>query len=420
MPAPLPKPAEAPPPDAPVKDHALVPARHKLAPGILSRRILRQDDLAPPRWWHRQGMGYVFTVLIVVVVTFLALQFLQALEPEPHFFAGAIMILIVFIIALMWGIGPAVFATLLSTVALNYFIVTPVSRLDRLSDLEDFVPFIVASVIVSILAAQRERARLRARTAELLATVRAQELEDAGKVKDQFLSLASHELKTPISAIKGYAQLAQRRLGTVPAASPGFAATQEVLAKINDQTDKLTGLINDLLDVSRIQAGKLDLRLERCDLTALCRQAAEEQELTTGRKIDVCLPDAPVMMVADGDRLSQVLSNLLANALKYSDVDRPVRLVLTNPPGEALVRVEDEGVGIPKDELPLIFDRFFRASTARSGSQRGLGLGLAICKEIVERHHGHICATSEEGKGSQFMVALPLEWEPEQQAERSA
>jgi two-component system sensor histidine kinase VicK len=113
-----------------------------------------------------------------------------------------------------------------------------------------------------------------------------------------------------------------------------------------------------------------------------------------------------------------VLSNLLTNALKYSNADSPVCLMLTDPPGEAFIKVEDKGVGIPKAELPLIFDRFFRASTARSGSQRGLGLGLAICKEIVERHHGHIWATSEEGKGSQFMVALPLEWEP--LAERSA
>jgi signal transduction histidine kinase len=95
-----------------------------------------------------------------------------------------------------------------------------------------------------------------------------------------------------------------------------------------------------------------------------------------------------------------------------------VRLELTSQAKQALVTVEDEGVGIPKDELPLIFAPFFRASTARSGSQRGLGLGLAICKEIVERHEGRIWATSEEGKGSRFVVALPLLQQP--QAERSA
>lgn len=363
-------------------------------------------------------MGYLFTIVLVVVVTFLAQQFWQLLQPEPHFFAGAIMLLLVFLIALIWGAGPAVFATLLSTVALDYFIVSPVSQLDRLSDLEDFVPFIVASLVLSLLASQRERARMRARSAERLATERAQALEEAGKVKDQFLSLASHELKTPVAAIKGYAQLAERRLGKIPDISPGIVATQEVLARINQQTDKLTGLINDLLDVSRIQAGKLDLRLETCDLTALCREAAEEQELTSGRKIDMSLPTEPVMVTADCERLGQVLSNLLTNAIKYSEAPRPVRLSLIRQAKQALMTVEDEGVGIPKDELPLIFDQFFRARTARDGSQRGLGLGLAICKEIVERHQGSIWATSEERVGSQFYIVLPLDQEP--QAERSA
>src|SRR6185437_5941554 len=251
----------------------------------------------------------------------------------------------------------------LSTMALEYFIVSPVSQQDRLSDLEDFIPFIAASLIVSVLTSQREKARRRARTAERLATERAIALEEAGKLKDQFLSLASHELKTPISAIKGYAQLAERRLGKVSTASPDFASTQEMLHKINHQTDKLTGLINDLLDVSRIQAGRLDLRLEQCDLAALCRQTAEEQEMTSGRRIEVCLKTAPVFVWADAERLAQVLSNLLTNAVKYSNADRPVRLELTNREDKALLTVEDKGVGIPQDELPLIFDRFFRAST---------------------------------------------------------
>ncbi len=393
--------------------------RHpRLGPGILSRRILRQDDLSPVPWWQRAGMGYIFTILLIAVVSLLARNFLNFLEPEPHFFAAAIMILLVFVIALLWGAGPAILGTLLSTVALDYFLVSPISRLGSLNDLIDFLPFIAAGLIVSLLASQRERARLRARTAERLATERAQELEAAGKAKDQFLSLASHELKTPISAIKGYAQLAERRLKKVSAPTPGVLATQEVLARINQQADKLTGLINDLLDVSRIQAGKLELRREPCNLIALCRQAIEEQELTTGRLIQAELPADPIIVFADGDRIGQVLSNLLTNALKYSAADSPVCLKLSRTAHEAMVTVKDKGVGIPRDELPFIFDRFFRASTARNGSQRGLGLGLAICKEIVERHQGRIWATSEEGKSSEFTMALPLDSEPA--AERSA
>jgi signal transduction histidine kinase len=418
MPALLPKSSSESPSGEPLEEAPSARKPHRLAPGVLSRRILRQDDLAPRQWWHRRGIGYLCTIILVAVVTFLAQLFWQFLQPEPHFFAGAIMLLLVFFIALIWGAAPAVFATLLSTVALDFFLVSSVSQLDRLSDLEDFVPFIVASLVMSLLVSQRERARMRARTAERLANERAQALEEAGKVKDQFLSLASHELKTPVAAIKGYAQLAERRLGKIADTSPGIDATRETLAKINQQTDKLTGLINDLLDVSRIQAGRLELRLETCDLADLCRLAAEEQELTSGRKIEVYLPAGPVMVMADRERLGQVLSNLLTNAVKYSADDRPVRLLLSCEGKQALVTVEDKGVGIPKDELPFIFERFFRARTAREGSQRGLGLGLAICKEIVERHRGSIWATSEEGVGSQFHVALPLHQKPG--AERSA
>jgi signal transduction histidine kinase len=406
MSAPSPKSPVASPPVERTEDRAFLQKQRKLASGILSRRILRLDDLSPAAWWQHQITGYLFAVLLIAASTLIAVQFDRALE--PHFFAGAIMIVMVFVVTLLWGPGPAVFATALSTAALDYFLISPVSNLHFWNDLEDLLPFIVASLVISLLAAQRERARRRARTAERLATERAQALEEADKLKDQFLSLASHELKTPITAIKGYAQLADRRLRSAPDSLPGVSAAQEVLTKINQQADRLTGLVNDLLDVSRIQAGKLELRLEICDLAVLCRQSVEEHALTNGRTIDLDLPARPVFVSADSERIGQVLSNLLINAFKYSAADRPVRVALTCHLGKALVSVEDDGVGIPKDELPLIFERFFRARTARNGPQRGVGLGLAICKEIVERHHGRIWAESEEGKGSRFAVELPL------------
>ncbi len=402
-----PKSSVAPPPAEPAGSQPPIQKRHDLAPGILSRRIIRSDNIAPPAWWQHWVSGYLFTILLIAVCTVAAVQLRSVLE--LHLVAGSAMIVIVFLVATLWGAGPAVFATIVSTLALDYYIVEPVNKLTLFSDLGSFLPFIVASLIVSVLAAQRERARRRARTAERLANERAKALEQADRLKDQFLSLASHELKTPIAAIKGYAQLAERRLGQVENSSPALTRTQEVLGRINQQADRLTGLVNDLLDVSRIQAGKLELRLESCDLAALTRQAVEEQQLASGRAITLIRPEAPLLLTADSERLGQVLNNLLTNALKYSADDRPVRVLLSRRDDHALVQVQDEGVGIPKEELPLIFDRFFRARTARNGPQRGLGLGLAICKEIVERHHGHIWATSEEGKGSNFTVELPLE-----------
>jgi signal transduction histidine kinase len=409
MPAPLSKSPVASPPDANNKASQPI-LKERVAPGIFSRRIIRSDDIAPPAWWQHWLAGCLFTAALVLVVTATAVQFDKLLE--PHFFAGVTMMVIVFLIALLWGAWPAVFATIFSTVALDYAIVEPISKLTFWSDLPDFLPFIVASLVISLLTAQRERARRRARTAERLANERSEALEEADKIKDQFLSLASHELKTPISAIKGYAQLAERRLGQVADRSPALTGTQEVLGKINQQADRLTGLVNDLLDVSRIQAGRLEFRLEPCDLAALCHQAVEEQQLASGRSISFVAPGEAITMSADSDRIGQVLNNLLTNALKYSDENRPVHMRLSRQGKQALVQIEDEGVGIPKDELPFIFDRFFRARTARSGPQRGLGLGLAICKEIIERHHGRIWATSEEGKGSTFTIELPLEGTP--------
>ncbi len=407
MSPPTPKPPLAPSSTSRARERFPLPGERRLAHGILSRRILRPDDLAPLAWWQRRVTGYV-SVFLLVALSIILVVHVQALV-EPHFFAGATTIITVFIIALLWGAGPAIFATVLSTIALDYYVIAPTGTVQIWTNLLDYLPFIVTCLIVSLLAAQRERARRRARTAERLAVERAHELETANKLKDQFLSLASHELKTPITTIKGYAQLAERRLGSLGQdASPALASTRQVLDKITQQADRLTWLVNDLLDVSRIQAGKLELRQEQCDLAVLCRQAAEEHELTSGRMIDLSLPDGPIYVSGDSERLGQVLGNLLANAIKYSADGRPVRLTLACQAGKALVSVQDQGVGIPEDELPMIFERFFRARTARSGSQRGLGLGLAICKEIVERHHGRIWVESEEGKGSRFSFELPL------------
>ena len=145
-------------------------------------------------------------------------------------------------------------------------------------------------------------------------------------------------------------------------------------------------------------------------LAALCRQIAEEQRVATGRNIIVEMPQSPVEMEMDVDRVGQVLSNLLSNALKYSSFDEPVLLSADTVGDEVVFRVVDRGLGIPAEELPYIFERFYRVPgiTVQTGSGVGLGLGLYICHEIVERHGGRIWAESTPGEGSAFYVALPL------------
>ncbi|GAC1448934.1 MAG: hypothetical protein PVSMB4_06700 [Ktedonobacterales bacterium] len=235
--------------------------------------------------------------------------------------------------------------------------------------------------------------------------VRAQaERDRLARQKDEFLSVASHELRTPLTSLKGRVQLARRRLQRAGLAEESYLAWMERAIA------RMERLVNDLVDISRIQSGKLDLQSERFDLSVLCRHIAEEQAENAERPVTVEVPDTPIEAEGDADRIGQVLANLLSNALKYSPAYRPVVLTLQSGRGEALIRVRDEGPGIPADALPHLFERFYRVPgiEVQSGTGVGLGLGLYICREIMERHGGRIWAESSVGHGSTFYVALPL------------
>jgi PAS domain S-box-containing protein len=222
--------------------------------------------------------------------------------------------------------------------------------------------------------------------------------------KDEFLSIASHELKTPLTTLKILTQLTRRRLERL-----NLLETEHT-ARMDRAIARIERLVNDLLDASRIESGKLALRIERCDLAEVCRQAIAEQHESAERDITGHLPDAPIWVEADADRIEQVLANLLSNALKYSAPESPVTLTLETHDGEAIVSVEDQGVGIPPDAVDHLFERFYRVPgvQVQSGSGVGLGLGLFISREIVERHGGRIWADSVVGVGSVFGLDLPL------------
>jgi PAS domain S-box-containing protein len=221
--------------------------------------------------------------------------------------------------------------------------------------------------------------------------------------KDEFLGIASHELKTPVTGIKGYAQLLERRFRAV-----GDATATGMLGKLGGQIDKLTGLIEDLLDVTRIESGKLPFRPAPFDLNELIVEIIEEIQRTTDRHVIVSEFAASVTLVADRERVGQVLTNLLTNAIKYSpQADRIV--VRTARDGESIVTfVQDFGIGIPARMRPHVFDRFFRVDGEARAGYSGLGLGLYIAAEFVRRHGGAIWVESEEGKGTTMAFSLPL------------
>ena len=229
------------------------------------------------------------------------------------------------------------------------------------------------------------------------------ELYRLERQKDEFLSIASHELKTPLTTLKILTQLTHKRLVKVG------ALEAEQTKRMERAIWRMERLVNDLLDVSRIDSGKLALRRERFDLTELCRQVAEDQTAATDRTIALELPDQPIEVEADPDRIGQVLTNLISNALKYSAERSGAGIRVTRQGNIVTTSVYDAGGGIPPEDLQHLFERFYRVPgvQVQSGSGVGLGLGLYISKEIVERHGGRIWVESTVGVGSTFTFTLP-------------
>jgi signal transduction histidine kinase len=230
------------------------------------------------------------------------------------------------------------------------------------------------------------------------------ELEVARRQED-FLSIAAHELRTPITAIKGYSDLLNRRM------APGYTVTERdtrMLESVTSQVSRLTELVDDLLDMGRIQAGKVEFHWEICAIHEVLRGAIESVRPIAGaREPDLHLVGGEDGMVrCDPGRLEQVFVNLLTNALKYSAAGA-VTCTTTRTDGRVRVAVQDHGTGILPDHLPRLFERFFRSHDVYA-HQRGLGLGLYISRQIVERHDGRIWAESELDVGSTFYVELPL------------
>jgi PAS domain S-box-containing protein len=227
-----------------------------------------------------------------------------------------------------------------------------------------------------------------------------EEVKGLNAKKDEFIALASHELKTPLTTIKGYLQLVSTK-------------AQDKIAKMFIdkslyQVGKLNSLISDLLDVSKIEAGKLQFNSETLDMRALVAEVMETFPYTNNtHKILFDLPEEKSLIVGDRQRIEQVLINLLTNAIKYSPKADKVYVSINNDKERVTVRIKDEGVGLKEEHLNKIFNRFYRAEGV--GHVSGLGIGLYLTKEIIERHHGEIHVTSEYGKGSEFFFSLPLE-----------
>jgi PAS domain S-box-containing protein len=232
-----------------------------------------------------------------------------------------------------------------------------------------------------------------------------QALQDADRRKDEFLAILAHELRNPLAPIRNAVHIMRVKGPPVPE----LQWAREVIER---QVLQMTRLVDDLLDVSRITKGKIELRRERVDLASLVHSAVEASRPLIRKwshQLSVAIPAEPVQLDVDPTRLAQVLLNLLNNAAKYTEENGHIELRAEVQGGDVVIRVTDDGVGIPAEMLPRIFDMFTQVDRSLERSQGGLGIGLTLVQQLVEMHGGTVQARSEgAGRGSEFVVRLPL------------
>lgn len=373
-----------------------------------------------PRW-RRPLVGYA--VGIVLIVGAIVLNFicdsgnLYIALPGLGLYLYSAML----VIAIFWGLGPSLLVLLASFLAVDYFYIQPLAtalHFDILEDLTNTVAFISAGLLIAILGHNGEARRIRAQINESVAQQSQQHLEN-------FIAIVCHELKTPITGASGFVQLAKRKLRRYETAqSESLGECQrELIADVQDALEHAvnafnvqTRLINDLLDASRFQTQQIRVDKQPCLLAHVVREVVErERSAVPTRIIHLELPtrEDDSGILADPDRIAQVLTNYLNNALKYSPEDKPVYVTLRLDDRVAWVLVRDEGPGLPTKEHQRIWDRFYRVTGTEVQRNTGmshasLGVGLYICSTIIELHQGQVGVWSQPSAGSTFWFTLPL------------
>ena len=226
-------------------------------------------------------------------------------------------------------------------------------------------------------------------------------IQQVEKMRQELLANVSHELRTPLTSIRGFIQAILE--GVVP------EGDQEKYLKIaREEVDRLTRLVQDLLDLARIKSGSISLNKEPLDIGELAIKVATEFRLIAAAKNITVETDDGLVISGDRDRIRQVMINLLSNAVKYTEQNGQIQINVRRESGRAVLKVRDNGAGIPETELEHIFDKFHRVDKSRDAATGGTGLGLAIVKELVELHNGSAAAWSAPGKGTEITIELPL------------
>jgi|GEM_PF-5480952 len=305
--------------------------------------------------------------------------------------------LLMFILAVVlsaWygGGGPGYLATLLSALVGSYFFLPPTNSIAiaSVSDRLRLLLFVLEGFTISLVYAQLHRAYMQA--------------AKAIRARDDFLSVAAHELKTPVTSLQNYSEVLLRQLRKDQPLNPTRAT--HVLTSMHGQAERLGRLIDQLLDVSRIDAGKLSLALQPTDVTDLVREVVNSFQPTAPDHVIHLEAKQMVWGIVDPLRLEQVLRNVLSNAVKYSLGGGEIYVLVDQPvPEQIVLSVTDQGIGIAPEHRAHIFDRFYQVHGA--GYLGGLGLGLSISQQIAELHGGQLVVEFPEGGGTRVVVYLP-------------
>jgi signal transduction histidine kinase len=379
------------------------------------RQRVRAHVVVPdslPRLWQHPPLGYLVAVLAQLAAVSLTLQ-LRLVLLQAFTYRGALSLLVVVAVALRWGAGPSLLSTLVGAALLNYRALPPYSGWNLgVSGIVATLVFLSIGLSISVLVSRMARARRIAQTAtacyaQIYTSERHQreKAETAVRMRDDILTLATHDLRSPGASVLSRAQLVQHRVHRGLALDTAWLDAQ--MQAIGQAITRLNVTIDEMSDVARLQVGQaLDLQREDLDVGALVHTVAAEYSTEAGApRVDVHAPVEPVLVCGDRARLERVLHNLIGNAVKYSPHGTPVDVAVQTQEQRAVVTVRDQGVGIPADELPHLFTRFFRASTSRG--VKGTGIGLAGSKAIIAQHHGHITLESAVDQGTTVTVCLP-------------
>lgn len=387
------------------------------------RQWLGSHSFAPdwlPGQLRQPATGYLFAALIGVVAVLLT-YLLATVYP---WFAGchALIFLGVVIVALSWGAGPSLVAAGFGVVLFEYVVTDPpfAWRPMGIDDIVILALLIGVSMTISLMTGAVERSRRHAVAERAEAQVRECASLQMQERMDEFLATASHDLRSPLTAAIGFNDLAAHRykrlasavLDTRPDLADQLGHVEASLNEAIQSGDQLSRLVTLLFDTARVRAGKLELHRVPCDLTAVVRDHIAALRMANplrDLRLEISVEE-PIMVEADADRIGQVITNYVTNAIKFSREDQPVAVWVAIAGGSAVVSVEDHGPGLPASEQQRIWQRFYQAEDvlARHKSGAGLGLGLHICKAIVEGHGGTVSLESAVGKGSTFWFTLPL------------